>query len=160
MTANEMIFGVYQDSVLQNPGIHLDDGIEEDGNWQRIWGKLICLLNQCYDVPSGRIRNRFIETLGVELDGIGYRLWDTERVIVFLTVIFQPVRLVSSERNIRDRITSRLDLWNRDAYNELVQDSYRTAEAFSGNIFGTQTQEQCYCNFSNVVLGSKFRESI
>ena len=32
--ADDMLFGVYQDRVHQNPGAHLDDCIEEDGKWQ------------------------------------------------------------------------------------------------------------------------------
>ena len=56
-------------------------------------------------------------------------------------VIFQHVRLVSGARNIRDRIASHLDLWNRVSYDKLLQDSYSAAEDFLGNNFRTQTQE-------------------
>ena len=37
MAANDTIFGVYHDWVHQNPGTHLDGGIEENGKWQNIW---------------------------------------------------------------------------------------------------------------------------
>ena len=37
MTANDMIFGVYQDWVHQNPRTHMDGGIEEGGKWQERW---------------------------------------------------------------------------------------------------------------------------
>ena len=46
----------------------------------------------------------------MELDGIRNRRWNAERVIVFQTVIFQPIRGVSNSRNIRDHIDSQLDL--------------------------------------------------
>ena len=64
-----------------------------------------------------------------------------ERVIFLKAVIFQPVRLVSSTRNIYDQITSRLELWNKGAYNKLVHDYYSASTEFLGNKRGIQTQE-------------------
>ena len=34
MDANDKLLGVYQDWVHQNPGAHMDGGIEEDSKWQ------------------------------------------------------------------------------------------------------------------------------
>ena len=79
-----------------------------------------------------------------------------ERVIVFHMVNFQLVHLVSGVINISDRITSHLDLQNRDDYEELVQDSYRAVGEFVGNNHGTQNQEQYHRTFSNLILCSKF----
>ena len=42
-----------------------------------------------YDAPSGRVGRRFVGTLGVELKGVRDRLWNSERFIVFQTVILQ-----------------------------------------------------------------------
>ena len=36
--ATDNLFGVYQDWLHQNPGTHMDGGIEEGGNFQR-YGK-------------------------------------------------------------------------------------------------------------------------
>ena len=41
MAADDNIFGVYQDLVHQNPGIHVDGGIEYDGKWKQIRNKII-----------------------------------------------------------------------------------------------------------------------
>ena len=43
-------------------------------------------------------------------------------------------------RKINDRVDSQLDLWNKGAYDELVQDSHRATEEDLGNKRGTQTQ--------------------
>ena len=40
-----------------------------------------------YDAPSGIVRRRFIMTLGDDLRGVRDRLWNSERFIVFQTVI-------------------------------------------------------------------------
>ena len=85
--------------------------------------KLICMPTQHYDVPSGRIGNWYVGILLTEIDGIRNHHWDTERVIIFQTVILKNISQVSGSRNICDQIYSRLDLCNKSAYDELVQDS-------------------------------------
>ena len=70
-------------------------------------------------------------------------------------IILQLILLVSGAKNIRDRITSCLDLWNKGAYNKLVQDSYSMAADYLGKSRETQTQEQCHSNFSNLILHGK-----
>ena len=90
----------------------------------------MCFTIQRYNVPSCQIGDRFFDTLALELNIIQYKGWNAEIVSIFQTVILQHVCLVSSARNIRDRITERLNLWNKGAYNELVQDSYGSAADF------------------------------
>ena len=74
-------------------------------------------------------------------------------MIVFHTVILQHVSGVSGLRNIRDHIESRLELWNKGAYDKLVQDSHRVMEEAFENKRGTQIQEQHHRTFSNLFLG-------
>ena len=57
-------------------------------------------------------------------------------------------------RNIRDRIDLRLYLWNKGAYDELIQDYHRDAEEALRNKSGNQTQEQRHHNFSNIKNGN------
>ena len=49
-----------------------------------------------------------VETLVVKLDVIWNQHWNTERVIVFQTVILKRIRLLPGARNIGDRINSSL----------------------------------------------------
>ena len=101
MDASDALFGVYQDWVHQNPGTHLYGGIREDGKWQAIWKKLVCLPTQRYNVTSGQVRKRFVSTLTAEPNGRRGRKWNAERVIVFQTFILQRVRPVTGAKNIR-----------------------------------------------------------
>ena len=100
MAADDKLFRVYQYWVHQNPGTHLDDGIEEDGKWQHICKKLISLPTQRYDVPSGWVEKQFVTTLMVDLDKILNQQWNAESVIVFQTIILQRVHLLSGAINI------------------------------------------------------------
>ena len=76
---------------------------------------MICMTTQCYDVPSSRIRNWYVGIILVELDGIWNFHWNMERVIFFRRVILKRVSQVSGSRNIRERIDSHPNLWNKVA---------------------------------------------
>ena len=73
LVANYMIYGVYQDWVHQNSGDHLYGSIAEESKWQAQWGKLVCLLTQRYDAPSGKVGKIFAGSLSVELDRVHAR---------------------------------------------------------------------------------------
>ena len=70
MDANDKLFGIYQYCVHQNPGTHLDFGIEEGGKWQKRRKNVIFIPTQRYDVPFGQIRNSYVGIISVDLNGI------------------------------------------------------------------------------------------
>ena len=45
--------------------------------------RLVFMLTQLYDAPSGKVGNRYVVILSVELDGVRARKWNSERVIFF-----------------------------------------------------------------------------
>ena len=121
---------------------------------------VICFSTQRYDVPSGRVRKRFVFTLMVEFHVIWNLKWNTGRLINFQTVIFQRVRLVTGAKNVRGQINSHLDSWIKGNHNELVQDSYSAVSAYLGKSRGTQKREQHHCTFSNLILRGELRKSV
>ena len=62
-----------------------------------------------YDALSGKFGRRFVRTLGEELKGVQDRRWNSERFIVFQTVILQQARHVTASQAIRWRIENQLD---------------------------------------------------
>ena len=66
--------------------------------------KLVCMPNQQYDAPSGKVGNRFVVILSVEFDRVCARKWNTEGVIVLQFVILQRVQGVNTSAQIRKRI--------------------------------------------------------
>ena len=92
-----------------NPGTHLDGGIRDDSVWQ-VWRHAIAIMPlRRYDAPSGRVGCRFVGTMGVELKGVRDRLWNSERFIVFQTVILLQSRHITASQAIRWRIEKILD---------------------------------------------------
>ena len=85
----------------QNPGDHLDGGIEEDSKWKAPSETNVFMPTQRYDAPSGKVGKRFVEILSVELDGVHTRKWNAERVIVFQSVMLQRAQGVNNSEQIR-----------------------------------------------------------
>ena len=66
--------------------------------------KLVCMPTQRYDTLSGKNERSFFGTLSVDLDGVQYWKWNSERVIVFQSVILQCTQGVNNTKHIRERI--------------------------------------------------------
>ena len=95
-----MLYGVYHDLVHQNPGDHLYEGIEEDSKWQAHWEKLVYLPTQHYDAPYGKVGNRFVVVMFVELDRVPDRKWNSGRMIVFRSYILQCAQNIKNSTQI------------------------------------------------------------
>ena len=91
---------VYGDYVRQNDGSHLNGGIRDDALWQARWKKIVSLPPQRYDVPNGKVGKLFIQALQSELHGIVDRKCNSEKFIVFASVILQRSPLVKKARDI------------------------------------------------------------
>ena len=55
-----------------------------------------------------------------ELRGLWYIMWNSERFIIFQTVILQLSRRVTASHRIRQRIKKRLDAWEVGRHGMLV----------------------------------------
>ena len=124
--ADYMLYGAYQDWVHKNLGYHLDGGTAKDSKWLARRKKIVCLLTQRYDAPSGKVGKRFVRFFSVELDRIRARKCDAERVIVFQSVILQCAQGVNNSAQIRNRFLFRPYLWSRGVFEELVKYTYNS----------------------------------
>ena len=80
---------VYGDWVHRNWGMHLNVSVDNDSAWQVWWRDLAVIPSRRYDAPSGKVGCRFVGMIGAKLQGVRYRRWNSERFIVFHTVILQ-----------------------------------------------------------------------
>ena len=63
--------------------------------------------------------------MGVELKGVRDRQWNSERFIVFQTVILQRARHVTASQAICPRIEKILDAWAEGNHSMLVEEMLR-----------------------------------
>jgi hypothetical protein len=94
----------------------LDGGIADDELWQNYWRRLIVYHSLTYDAPTGAVGRRFADMLAVILEGISSRKRNAERFIVFQMLILQRSRVVTSAKDIKKRIDSRLDDWKKGEF--------------------------------------------
>ena len=92
--------------------------------------KLVCMPTQRYDAPSGKVGKLFVGILSVELAGVCARKWNNKRVVVFQSVILQRAQGVNNSAQILKRILFRLDLWNCEAFDEIVKQTYNSAMGY------------------------------
>ena len=83
----------------------------------------------------------------MDLNSIRGQKWNAKHVIIFQTVILQPVWLVTGSKNIRARIDARLDSWNGALFDEIVCDSYVAPMGYLVRAQGGQSYEQYHRTF-------------
>ena len=96
----------------------------------------------------------------MELDRVCARKWNSERVIVFQSVILKCAEGVNNSKHIRACILFRLNFWNCGAFDKLVKDTFNSVIGYLGKSCGIQTEEQRHRKFSNLVLKGKLREAV
>ena len=76
---------------------------------------------------TGKVGRTFFATLSVELDEVRARKCNSERLIMFQSVFLQRVQGVNNSKHICAHIMCKLSLWNREAFDELVNDTFNVA---------------------------------
>ena len=75
-----------------------------------------------YATPSGAVGRRFAAILAAEWWVLLGRSWNSERPLVFSHVVIIKVLGIRRAKDIRSRITSRMDLWEMCLHTVLVGD--------------------------------------
>ena len=130
--AHRLLQRVYGDFPHHNDWLHLDGGIADDAAWQRRWRRLAVQSASWYATPSRAVGRRFTEILAAEWRGVISRSWNSERTLVFAHVVLTKTLGVRRAREIRARITRRMDLWERGQHAGLVGDAEAEGAARKG----------------------------
>ena len=75
-----------------------------------------------------------MKEVAVEMQGIIDRRWNSERFIIFQSVILQRLGEVKKANDLRRQIEVRMKAWKAGKYNMLVQDTVRTSIALLSEI--------------------------
>ena len=76
-----------------------------------------------YNAPYGTVGRSFTTILAAEWRGVIGRTWNFERPLVFANVVLKKTLGVCRAKEIRDRITRRMDLWDRGLHVGLLVDA-------------------------------------
>ena len=68
-----------------------------------------------------------------EIAGLRNREWNSERFLVFPAVILQTTLGTTRARDIRKRLTQRMDRWDKGKYDTLVDDTENELLRWAGS---------------------------
>jgi hypothetical protein len=121
--ADELLMGVYGDTIHLNDGTHMSGGIADDQVWQRRWLRVVSVDLKLWAPPAKHaIGKKFVNILANELQGVRMRKWNSERAMLFAPVILNRKSGVVKASEITKTISSRLELWEAGRYAELVNE--------------------------------------
>ena len=120
--ADNLLMGVYGDTIHKNDGTHLDGGIEDNAVWQWRWSRVAAVNLRLWDVPRKcALGKRFVNLLANEFRGARLRKWNSERVVIFPSVILQRKPNMSAKQ-IKKVIEQRLYMWEAGRFKELCNE--------------------------------------
>ena len=90
------------------------------------------------------------------------RSWNSERPLVFAHVVLKKTLGVRRDREIRARITRRMDLWERGQHVGLVGDSEVEGAAQEGRsaFSGEEEDDAVARSFHKTVISGKFHQAV
>ena len=110
------------------------------------WRRLAAQSASWYATPSGAVGRRFTAIMGVGWQGLIEWSWNSDRLLVFTHVILTKTLGVRRAREIRVRITRRMDFWERVLHAGLVGDADAEGSAREGRAasIGEEEEEAVY----------------
>ena len=109
--AHLLLQGVYGDFPYHNYEFHLDGGVADYAIWKLRWRRLAAQSAILYANSSGALGRRFTEILAAAWRGVLNWSWKSYRPLFFAHVILTKTLGVRRAKEIRVRITRRMDLW-------------------------------------------------
>ena len=94
------------------------------------------------------------------MKGVRERRRNSERFIVFHTMILQRARHVTASQAIRCRIEKRLDAWGEGKHAMLVKDTIRSCKEYLTVSQREETEEHQAQTYHSLVLCGKLRTAV
>jgi hypothetical protein len=120
--ADKLLDSVFVDHIHHNDGSQLDGNIDDDRIFQKYWPQVAGISPVLYSVPQCRIGKIFLSCVTALLRTARNRHCNSEKVVVFISVILQKKPGVSQALDIKRRLANRLKHWEKGSYRDLVND--------------------------------------
>lgn len=156
--ADRLLDEVFGDHAHDNDGAHLGGGVVGDKTWQQRWLRMVQLNQPHYDLPKGKVGQRFLSMLVNEFRGVRERKWNSERVVVFITTVLRRTPSVKRACDVRARILQRLALWETGCFAALVDDT--ESEAMAGGARPSKDAEAEARAYDAQVLSGRLRRAV
>lgn len=98
--------------------------------------------------------------LSDELEGILSGKWNSERFLVFQATVLQKTELSRTSREVRVRLDSRMDVWEQERIEWLVQDTERTSRRIADQGNTCPDPPQMARVYARLMLQGKVRAAV
>ena len=92
--ADAKLFEVFGDYANQNNSTHLNGGVKDDTLWQNFYNEILPYTANYYDVPKGRMGQRFLTVLAEEFKRCQSCLGNSDQILVFVSIVLQSTKEV------------------------------------------------------------------
>ena len=163
--ADNLLMRVYGDTIHKNDGTHLDGGIEDNAVWQWRWSRVAAVNLRLWDVPRKcALGKRFVNLLANEFRGARLRKWNSERVVIFPSVILQRKPNMSAKQ-IKKVIEQRLDMWEAGRFKELCNEVINKGKSESAGLSPDEwdddgASDNVAMRYNSLVLSGKIRAAV
>lgn len=101
-----------------------------DSVWQSRWRSVTQLSGSHCSLPRGPIGRCYVSILTDEIKFLAQKLFSSERLIIFTSVILQRDKMVKKAGDIKRTIDKRLSMWAREEFDVLIQGAIRCNRSF------------------------------
>ena len=160
--AHLLLQGVYGDLLHHNDRLHLDGGVTYDAVWKRRWRRIAAQSASWYAMPSGAVDRLCTDILDEEWRGVLGRTLNSERSLVSAHVFLTKTLGICRAREIWDRITRSIDLWERGLHMGLVggEEAGMTYREVRSASRGEEEDEAMARSYHDTALSSKLSQAV
>ena len=148
------------DTVHRNDGRHLHGGVDGDAAMCMLFDEIVSYPHPMYSPPKGKVGQRFLTMLAEEWRKVRGRETNSERALIFPAVIMRRDGGIRKAKDIRRRLTSRMNLWESGKIAELVQDTVTTAKRGVGGAKPPDDEESIARKYNSMVNNGKVRAAV
>ena len=158
-TAENKIAQIYGEHIMCNDGTHIISTIQDDRVWQKYWREIVNLPNRKYNLPKNSTGKKFIHLLNTEINNIIERKSNSEKLIVFLTVILQKSKSITKSKDVKALLERRMTDWQNEQYDTVVKSALFASNTYKLSDKKSQSPDQIARVFQRLLLQGKIREA-
>ena len=152
---------VYGDHLHHNDGTHMDKRLEKNDMRKQRWLRLVDQSAIWYNTLPGAAGRRFTACLAVEWRGVFGRRWNSEKTLAFVHVTMTQNTGTRQDKEIRERISRQLDLWEEGSNVGLVGNMEAKGVAREGRMAREEGDKEVRAQrFHDTVMSGNMRQAI
>ena len=134
--------------------------VDCDSDWHSCWKQVIYHSGNHYILPGGSIGRRYVDILAEEVTHFAGGHYPSERILVFGSVILQRDRMVRKGADVRRLLERRLELWQQNQFDLLVQEAGRCDWGLCRTSHSVVDEESVIRVFTRLMLHGRVRAAV